>query len=804
MVLNKKNIFYASDPTKLTEALWSFLSDHDFSNDVVFLPSRRAIRTVEKFITLKSGSAVLLPKLVALGESPDDEEDMINSDDVVSNTERVLVLAKLISVAENRSFASVLPVAHDLIRMQDYIENEQGNNKQPVNWDALIDEKYAVHFQKKAKFLSLIDNVLPSIFNNKITESAKRNIDIRNWIGYEFSGQVIVCGSTASVPATSDLMTYIASLPNGKIILPGKVSDINPAKINICNPYYSEYKFLQKVGIEPNEVIEINVGKSNIDFFNNAFNNSVNNKFEIQDIRFTRIDCARESEEALAVAEIANRSIQDGKSVLVITPDSAGNQRLKEEFTKYNLSADFSGGISGSMTLLGRAILNKIEDLDFDKIENLFEFINSFDLEFTESDLPIIEKIKEVSDILLRHGIVLDKSDIQVVITDALSGVKIRNVLNNDVKINVLGTIESRMQTADVVILTGLNEGMFPTMGYENSWLPRRIAEQIGLPSPQRKISLMALDFITLSCGPEVYWLRSEIAGGLQTTESRFLSRIAVALKHTDLKNKKADDILSTVRGFDVIKLNELDNLPPKPPADRSPVYVTKLDLLIHNPYAFYANHILGLKPKDDWWETASIRDFGILVHDVIEYVSKNPAEAKNLVKLMDEKALNILKDLSGGSVLFHFWHKRFVEMEPIIQQMLKDSAGGQSEIELETKIAGRIVRARADRVWGDIVMDIKTNTVPNKTQLEQGNMPQLPLEAYMCGAKTIQFLQLKNNDIKLIEYSDEQLQTMIDASVQKISELFGRYGKDFEAYEYYETSNQRYKSYDDLARVKD
>ncbi|MFA7187882.1 MAG: PD-(D/E)XK nuclease family protein [Alphaproteobacteria bacterium] len=801
MALNKKNIFCASNPTKLTEVLWSFLSDHDFSNDVIFLPSRRAIRVVEEFITFKSGNAVLLPKLVALGESPEDEEEIITGDDVVSNIERMLVLSKLLSAAESRSFSSVLPIARDLIRMQDYIENEQDeNNKTKIDWESLVDEKFATHFQKKAKFLSLADSVLPSIFPDKITESAKRNMDIRDWIGREFSGQVIVCGSTASVPATSDLMEYIALLPNGKIILPGKITGTKIKDIDICNPYYSEYKFLQKIGISPDKVIEINVGKSNIDFFNSAFDNN-QSPMDIQFIPFTRIDCARESEEAMATAEIASRAINNNKSVLVITPDAAGNQRLKEAFAHRDLVADFSGGTSGTMTLFGRNVLNKFDELGELKIENAFNFINGFNLDFAEDDLPIIEKIKEISDILCKHGIILSLSDLRAIIMDVLSSVHIRPVLNSESKIRVLGTIESRMQTADVVILTGLNEGMFPAIGYENPWLPRRIAQQIGLPPPERKVSLMALDFINLSNGLDVYWLRSKTAGGTQTTESRFLSRIEVALRNKDLDAKKADKILNIVRGFDMVAPNPLDYSSPTPPADRRPVYVTKLELLIHNPYAFYANHILGLRPKDDWWITASAKDFGTLVHGVIEHVARNSNEIKSLVQLMDEKAREILPD---GSVLFHFWHKRFVEMESEIQKMLKDSIGGKSEIEMETKIVGRTVRAIADRVWDSVVMDIKTGKAPNKSQLEQGNMPQLPLEAFMRGARIIQFLQLQNNNIKLIEYSGEQLQRMVEASVQKASELFGRYSKDFEPYEYYETSDQKYKAYDDLARIKD
>jgi RecB family exonuclease len=135
---------------------------------------------------------------------------------------------------------------------------------------------------------------------------------------------------------------------------------------------------------------------------------------------------------------------------------------------------------------------------------------------------------------------------------------------------------------------------------------------------------------------------------------------------------------------------------------------------------------------------------------------------------------------------------------------MLGQSAGGESEIKLEAVVVGRRVRAIADRVWNNHVLDIKTGAAPNKSQLGLGNMPQLPLEAHMRGARVMQFLQLKNNDVRLIQYDGEIARAMIDASVQKVSELFGRYSKDGEPYEYRENSEPKYKAYDDLARAND
>ena len=58
----------------MADALWHVIShgDADISDMLIFLPSRRAVRTVEKMIADKMGGAALLPRLVALGEGTDD------------------------------------------------------------------------------------------------------------------------------------------------------------------------------------------------------------------------------------------------------------------------------------------------------------------------------------------------------------------------------------------------------------------------------------------------------------------------------------------------------------------------------------------------------------------------------------------------------------------------------------------------------------------------------------------------------------------------------------------------------------
>lgn len=828
----------------MADALWRVIEadDAEIADMLIFLPSRRAVRTVEKMIAEKRGGAAILPRLVALGEGADtgDFEDDLEapSDDVVPDILRVCVAAKLLSADANiANIGSALPVARDLIRMTDYLENE-GVDIASLDWGAIVDEKYAAHFQAKAQMLNIISSVMPICGGGRQTSAQRRNADIRGWIdviAHQNFSRIIVCASTASVPATADLMVVVAGLPQGRIILSGKIDGDEADFALDTNPYNSERKFLNRLGISASDVVPIDVGPSAIDFFNRAFGNTITG--EGGDLsRCSLIECARESEEAAVAVEIASRAASAGQSVLIITPDAAANQRLRALFKARGVTADFSGGVSGAMTPAGRAILNMF-DLWIERADNTFERMyaaagsdllrlisNAIDAQPDEMQprfniddadaAPIWGALDELSDAIAQAGIELDVRDARAFVADTLSGVSVRPPIEEDARICVLGTIESRMQTADVVILTGLNEGMFPARGYENSWLPRGVAAAVGLPSGNRKVSLMALDFMNLSCGPRVYWLRSKMSGGTQTTESRFLSRVRV---HGGAFDEAASaDILSVVRSRDMPAARPLNPGRAAPGADWSDVYVTELELLIHNPYAFYVRHILRLRPLDDWWVGPDARTFGNLVHEVIQHADNLSPAA--IIDMLDARAREIVGE---QSVLYHFWHRRFLEIAPIVAEVLA-ACPGRAEIEGEVRIpvgdkGWRTVRAYADRVSDGVVIDIKTGAAPTKKQLQEGNMPQLPLEAYMLqkgGFKVpnteknltpeMMFLQLRGGDVCTIRYDAQQTEEMISAALDKVNALFNQYTAGAAEYEYRATGDAKYKAYDDLARVDD
>ena len=833
MALNK-NIFYATNPAHMLDALWEVVKSEniDLQDILIFLPSRRAVRSVERFFVEKSGHSIILPKLVALGEG---FQPVSSDKKIISNVQRLVILAKLLAAdASIGNIASALPIAHDLLQLQDYLENE-GVSAAGINWGSLIDEKFALHFQRKASLLNILSELQYKYLNDMQTEVQVRNQDIRDWINHldEYK-LIIVCGSTASVPATADLMVAIAKKDNGRIILSGKIAGSVKDFLIDSNPYNSEYKFLSRLKINYEDLQPIDVGNSPINFFNYVFSNNTDRLAGEESLSNCHlVECMKEAEEAEVVAEIAQRAIQNQKSVLVITPDAAANQRISAALKARKITADFSSGISGTMTAAGRAVLNFFDSWieqgntymfdkyytssNYDLFKTIVKIVDVFGKDFEPifdfSDVVAMQiwaAIKDLSDCLNNIDLHLSLFDAKALLADVIANVTVRGVMDDCAKVVVLGTIESRMQTADVVVLTGLNEGMFPARGYENDWLPIRLAKEIGLPPPDRKVSLQALDFMNLSCGKEVYWLRSRISGGVQTIESRFLSRVYARFAGVDLT--VGQDLLKTVREKDNLSYMPLDYSDPVPPADWSDVYVTELELLIHNPYAFYVRHILRLYPKDDYWVAPDARQFGNLVHDVIE--NSKVFLSENLVKDMDKKAMELL---GIDSVLFHFWHKRFLEIAPIVAKELSDIKLSVPEILGGVNINGRNIKARADRIWDGGVLDIKTGAAPSDTQLYKGNMPQLPLEAYILQqngfpirttekSKTpvMMFLQLKNNDVQTIKYDTETTAKMISAAVEKTKELINIFSVGMAPYEYRENTDRKYKIYDDFARRDD
>ena len=90
-----------------------------------------------------------------------------------------------------------------------------------------------------------------------------------------------------------------------------------------------------------------------------------------------------------------------------------------------------------------------------------------------------------------------------------LSRHEVRNPDTAHPHILIWGTLEARVQGADLLILAGLNEGTWPATPTPDPWLNRALRHQAGLLLPERRIGLSAHDFQQAAAAREVWLTRA-------------------------------------------------------------------------------------------------------------------------------------------------------------------------------------------------------------------------------------------------------------------------------------------------------
>src|SRR5487761_1734312 len=104
---------------------------------------------------------------------------------------------------------------------------------------------------------------------------------------------------------------------------------------------------------------------------------------------------------------------------------------------------------------------------------------------------------------------------------EALVGVPVvRPPYGRHPRLFIWGLLEARLQQTDLVILGGLNEGVWPARADSDPWLSRPMRRDFGLPPPELRIGRAARD------------------EGNPTVPSRWLLRLETALRAAGLDAK--------------------------------------------------------------------------------------------------------------------------------------------------------------------------------------------------------------------------------------------------------------------------
>ncbi len=214
-----------------------------------------------------------------------------------------------------------------------------------------------------------------------------------------------------------------------------------------------------------------------------------------------------------------------------------------------------------------------------------------------------------------------------------------------DPRIHIWGALEARLQSVDKVVLGGLNEGTWPAQTRLDPLLSRPMRERLSLEPPERRIGLAAHDFAQALGHAEVWLTRADREDGEPKVASRWLQRLtAHAGEELGEEMRRAGQkILALARRLDRAGTDRPAGAPaPSPPVELRPkqLSATRIETLIRDPYAIYAQYVLKLRPFEPLAKLPDARERGNLVHDILERFvrerPRGPFDADALARLIE------------------------------------------------------------------------------------------------------------------------------------------------------------------------
>jgi ATP-dependent helicase/nuclease subunit B len=367
----------------------------------LYLPTRRAGRLVREIFLEELGTqAVLLPRIVALGDIDEDELAFAEDDDSYGGTgalelppklgelERRLTLARLVAAwaksPDSASLvvggpASTLALAGDLARLMDDMVTRG------VGWnalDGLVPEALDQYWQLTLKFLQIAREAWPAYLAEigKIEPAARRDLLIdaeARRLAAHHTGPVIAAGSTGSMPATAKFLHVVASLPQGAVILPGLDTDLDESSWQsiggerndegrfaehpaASHPQFAMHALLERFGIGRGDVEILNPpapggrdvllseamrpSKATAQWHDRLAQPDIATHIADGMKNLAVIEAPNPEMEALAIAVAMREARHLQKSAALVTPDRALARRVMAALARWNLDFDDSGG----------------------------------------------------------------------------------------------------------------------------------------------------------------------------------------------------------------------------------------------------------------------------------------------------------------------------------------------------------------------------------------------------------------------------------------------------------------------------
>ena len=869
------------------------------ADTTVLLPTRRACRSLrEAFLRVSGGDVLLLPAMRPLGDVEEDQlvlaaadadwegaaETALRVPPAISPVRRRLMLAELVLRRDRAAVAGgavgmqpdqALFLAGELAGLLDHMQIEEVPF---AALDGIVPDALAAHWQETLKFLRIVTETWPAVLAELgVIDPADRrrrlmDAQAESWTHAPPPGPIVAAGSTGSIPATARLLTVVAKLPRGAVVLPGLdrgLSDEAWEELEITHPQAAMRGLLDRMGAVRADVADWEgpgvptPDPARAELVSAVMRPAVEwrgggsgggGPSAVAGLH--RMELPGPEEEARAVALVLREALATpGRTAALATPDRGLARRVAAELSQWGVEADDSGGLPLALTRVGaflrltaemvaeqavpvallaalkhplaaggahphrfRIRVRQLEGLvlrglrpapgfggllsavrtkatgraarlagsTLAWLERVARWAEPLAREIARDRAPLaalvaahLELVEALAadrvlsgaqrlwagddgeaaalwiDELLRTADSAPRfpgSHYPAVLTELMADIVVRPRWPRHPRIHIWGLLEARLQQADVLVLGGLNEGVWPPDPGADPWFSRPMRTAAGLPQRERRIGLSAHDFAQAAAAPQVVLSRATKIGGEPTVASRWLVRLEAMLRGSELSLPPAPWAAWQAELHDPGPPAPLPPPAPRPPLAARPrrLSATRIEVLASDPYGVYGRHVLSLRKAEDLDADPDAAHRGRFVHQAIDAFLKEvgeslPPDALDMLLRHGRAAFDPVLDLPNVRA---FWWPRFERAAEWFIGHQRDRCGKASlvgsevcgEMTLDAPGGGFILTATADRLdrlhdGGLAIVDYKTGTLPQGKEIASGYKPQLLAEAVLAEA---------------------------------------------------------------------
>ncbi|MDT9597593.1 double-strand break repair protein AddB [Sphingosinicella rhizophila] len=373
---------------------------------VLLVPSNRAVRAITDAFVRRSGSGLLLPRLIPVGDPELDERIGgaldpigIGKDDhippAIEPVERLFLLARLVQEqGGDMDAAEALRLAQDLARTLDQLLVEEVDPLRLRNFAAELPD-LSLHWQKSLERLTVILDRWPGILRKRgaIDLADRRNRLLASvaqaWRTKHPPGFVAAAGITAAAPAVARLLRTVSRLPDGMVVLPALDLDMPEDEWERLGPHERDPEtgrrersiethpqfnlklLLDRMGVSRKEVESWRWGggRDAPAVRSRAIANAMKAAADTAkwavlppaERRLTGVramELADPAEEAQTIAIALREALEEeGRTAALVTPDRGLARRVSAHLRRWGIEADDSAGRPLSQTPPGTLLL---------------------------------------------------------------------------------------------------------------------------------------------------------------------------------------------------------------------------------------------------------------------------------------------------------------------------------------------------------------------------------------------------------------------------------------------------------------